>query len=62
MTTTETAWRILAGVPDPEIPVISVIDLGIIRRVEVDDDHVIVDVSAARFERIQSRSKWVDFA
>lgn len=45
MTTTETAWRILAGVPDPEIPVISVLDLGIIRRVEVDDDHVIVDVT-----------------
>ena len=45
MTTADTAWQILAGVPDPEIPVISVIDLGIIRRVEVDGDRVVVDVT-----------------
>jgi ring-1,2-phenylacetyl-CoA epoxidase subunit PaaD len=30
------AWRILAGVPDPEVPVVSVVDLGIARSVEVD--------------------------
>lgn len=28
------AWRALASVPDPEIPVVSVIDLGIVRGVE----------------------------
>jgi ring-1,2-phenylacetyl-CoA epoxidase subunit PaaD len=28
------AWPILRGVPDPEIPVLSVIDLGIVREVE----------------------------
>ena len=27
------AWEVLAGVPDPEIPVISVVDLGIVRDV-----------------------------
>lgn len=32
-----TAWRILAGVPDPEVPVVSVVDLGIARAVEVDE-------------------------
>lgn len=26
-------WRLLAGVPDPEIPVLSIIDLGIVRYV-----------------------------
>ncbi len=26
-------WRILSGVPDPEIPVLSVVDLGIVRSV-----------------------------
>jgi ring-1,2-phenylacetyl-CoA epoxidase subunit PaaD len=30
------AWAILQTVPDPELPVISVVDLGIIHRVEVD--------------------------
>jgi len=31
-------YDVLAGVPDPEIPVVSVVDLGIIRRVELGDD------------------------
>jgi ring-1,2-phenylacetyl-CoA epoxidase subunit PaaD len=35
---TDAAWRALAGVPDPEIPVLSVLDLGIVRGVaELDD-------------------------
>ena len=35
-------WRALAAVPDPEIPVISVVDLGIIRGVEWrDKDYVL---------------------
>lgn len=29
-------WEVLAGVPDPEIPVVSVVDLGIVRSVEPD--------------------------
>jgi len=29
-------WEVLASVPDPEIPVISVVDLGIVRSVELD--------------------------
>jgi len=31
---------VLAGVPDPEIPVVSVLDLGIVR--EISDDHVTI--------------------
>lgn len=39
-------WRILADVPDPEIPVLSVVELGIIRHVRVaDDGRVTVGVS-----------------
>jgi len=30
---TEALWRVLDGVPDPEIPVVSVVDLGIVRAV-----------------------------
>ena len=37
-------WDALAEVPDPEIPMISVVDLGIIRTVERDEAHVRVEV------------------
>ena len=32
----ESIWAILKGVPDPEIPVVSVVDLGIVREVAED--------------------------
>lgn len=31
-------WQLLENVPDPEVPVLSVSDLGVIRAVEVKDD------------------------
>jgi ring-1,2-phenylacetyl-CoA epoxidase subunit PaaD len=36
-------WRALAEIPDPEIPVISLVDLGVVRDVEVSDGHVRVE-------------------
>ena len=33
-------WEVLASVPDPEIPVVSVVDLGIVRAVE--DGRVVI--------------------
>jgi len=36
-------WAALAEVPDPEIPVISVVDLGVVRAVRVEDDRVHVE-------------------
>ncbi len=42
----EELWRVLAGVPDPEVPAISVVDLGIVRDIRVGDDgKVAVDVT-----------------
>jgi ring-1,2-phenylacetyl-CoA epoxidase subunit PaaD len=41
--TAEQVWRALAEIPDPEIPVISLVDLGVVRDVEVDDDRVRVE-------------------
>jgi ring-1,2-phenylacetyl-CoA epoxidase subunit PaaD len=38
-------WQVLAEVPDPEIPVVSVVDLGIVRQVRIDDSGIAVDVS-----------------
>ena len=37
---TDAAWRVLAGVPDPEVPAISVCELGIVRDV-IDHDDVL---------------------
>jgi len=34
----DTIWGILKTIPDPEIPAISIVDLGIIRDVQCDDD------------------------
>ena len=36
-------WELLAEVPDPEIPVISLVDLGVIRSVDVSDGHVRIE-------------------
>jgi ring-1,2-phenylacetyl-CoA epoxidase subunit PaaD len=36
-------WRALEEIPDPEIPVISIVDLGVVREVRVVDDRVHVD-------------------
>jgi ring-1,2-phenylacetyl-CoA epoxidase subunit PaaD len=36
-------WEALAEIPDPEIPVISVVDLGVVREVRVDAEHVHVE-------------------
>jgi ring-1,2-phenylacetyl-CoA epoxidase subunit PaaD len=38
-------WRWLDEVPDPEIPVLSVNDLGIVRAVDVNRDEVVVTVT-----------------
>jgi len=43
--TVDRAWEALRGVPDPEVPALSVVDLGIIRAVEVAGDTLRVDVS-----------------
>ena len=36
-------WEALAEIPDPEIPVISVVDLGVEREVQVEAEHVRVE-------------------
>ena len=38
-------WRWLEGVPDPEVPVVSVVDLGIVRDVAWADDRLVVTVT-----------------
>ena len=41
-----TAWDVAAAVPDPEIPVLDIAEMGILRSVEVDDNgHVVVTIT-----------------
>ena len=45
MVTAEQAWAVLADVADPEMPMVSVVDLGIARTVEVTGDRVVVTLT-----------------
>ena len=45
MVTAAAVWAALEEIPDPEIPVISLVDLGVIRAVQVDGDHVRVELT-----------------
>jgi ring-1,2-phenylacetyl-CoA epoxidase subunit PaaD len=43
MVTTEQVWSALADVEDPEIPVVSIVELGVVRDVRVDGERVHVE-------------------
>lgn len=43
MVTVDEVWEALAEIPDPEIPVISLVDLGVIKDVAVEDGGVRID-------------------
>lgn len=46
MKTVEDIWKYLEEVPDPEIPVISVIDLGVVRDISLQEDgEVIISIT-----------------
>jgi ring-1,2-phenylacetyl-CoA epoxidase subunit PaaD len=45
MVTAEQVWAALGEIPDPEIPVISLVDLGVIRSVKVSNGHVHVELT-----------------
>ena len=46
MVTEAEVWDALAEIPDPEIPVISLVDLGVVREVAVENSHVRVEFRA----------------
>jgi ring-1,2-phenylacetyl-CoA epoxidase subunit PaaD len=43
MVTEAAVWAAFAEIPDPEIPVVSLVDLGVIRAVDVEGRHVHVE-------------------
>lgn len=38
-------WKYLEDVPDPEVPVLSIIDLGIVRAVKMEDNNCIITIT-----------------
>jgi ring-1,2-phenylacetyl-CoA epoxidase subunit PaaD len=40
----DAVWAALAEIPDPEIPTISIVDLGVVRSVDVDDDRLRIEL------------------
>ncbi len=45
VSTLERAWELAGSVPDPELPVLTVGDLGILREVSLDGDAVVVSLT-----------------
>jgi ring-1,2-phenylacetyl-CoA epoxidase subunit PaaD len=45
MVTAGDVWAALAEVPDPEIPVVSLVDLGVVREVTIDEHRVRVELT-----------------
>ena len=43
MVTNEQVWEALAEIPDPEIPIVSLVELGVVRDVTVNGDRVRVE-------------------
>ncbi len=43
MVTEAAVWEALAEIPDPEIPVISLVDLGVVKDVAVDGERVRIE-------------------
>jgi len=43
--TTASIWELLKTIPDPEIPAVSIVDLGIVRNVEYDDDQFNITIT-----------------
>ena len=43
--TIDRAWQALAGVPDPEIPIVSIVELGIVRAVRAEAATLVIEVT-----------------
>lgn len=38
-------WSILNNIPDPEIPVISIVELGVVRKIEITDEVILITIT-----------------
>ncbi|RYG31477.1 MAG: DUF59 domain-containing protein, partial [Chitinophagaceae bacterium] len=42
---TEFVWKLMEEIPDPEIPVLSITDLGIVRNIFIENDQVTIEIT-----------------
>ena len=56
MVTAEAVWKALADIPDPEIPVISLVDLGVVKDVAVDGTRVRIAFTPISFRTANRRA------
>ena len=42
---TESIWELLKTIPDPEIPAVSIVDLGIVRNVEFENNKLNITIT-----------------
>jgi ring-1,2-phenylacetyl-CoA epoxidase subunit PaaD len=45
MVTEQNIWHLLEEVKDPEVPVLSIVDLGIVRQVSTEDDQINITIT-----------------
>lgn len=46
MTIIDKVWKLLGDVYDPEVPVLSIIDLGVLRSVKEEDGKIVVEITS----------------
>tara|TARA_R110002072_G_scaffold20688_3_gene74844 strand:- start:16699 stop:17184 length:486 start_codon:yes stop_codon:yes gene_type:complete len=46
LTDEDKIWKLLEEVPDPEIPVVSVVDLGVVRTVAVNPNGILIEITS----------------
>ncbi|MFZ9295569.1 MAG: metal-sulfur cluster assembly factor, partial [Bacteroidia bacterium] len=42
MISEDDVWKCLEQIPDPEIPVLNIVELGVIRKVQITNNHVTI--------------------
>ena len=45
MVSKEAIWNLLSEIPDPEIPAISIVELGVVRKVDIVDNKYLVSIT-----------------
>ena len=51
--TEQAVWDMIAQIPDPEIPVITIEELGVLRKVEVLSDKVVITITPTGIENVE---------
>ena len=51
-------WSILETVVDPEVPVLTIIDLGIVREVKINGDEIEIIITPTSVEKNYWRDHW----